>query len=77
MSEKSDSPYPKTAAKHSSTPIGMMASKNRQFDIPIRMSALDESSSATISEENLPHKTTSDTLNMEKMLKKMQPSRGE
>lgn len=69
VSEASSSPGIQTNQfKQLSTPVGLTHTR-RGFDIPIKMSALDESDSATGSEDNLPHKTTSDTINLQKTLR--------
>ena len=53
ISEDSESPFPSmNKCKIKSTPIQLMNSQTRKFDIPIRMSALEDSSSVSISEEN-------------------------
>ena len=73
LSEDSESPYPLTLQyKMSSDPIQIMNSQSKKFDIPIRMSALNDSSSNTISEENYPQKTES-KIEMQKLMKMYQP----
>ena len=73
LSEDSESPNPLTLQyKMSSDPIQIMNSQSKKFDIPIRMSALNDSSSNTISEENYPQKTES-KIEMQKLMKMYQP----
>lgn len=69
ISEDSESPFLNPAKyKNHSNPVGLFKNQNRKFDVPIRMPALDDSSSITASEEN--NGKTPPEIDIQKMLKK-------
>jgi hypothetical protein len=69
VNEASSSPRNQTRQlKQISSPVGMAYTK-RDFDIPIKMSALDRSDSISEPEEIIPRKTTSETVELQKILK--------
>mmetsp|Transcript_30835 Transcript_30835/g.30377 ORF Transcript_30835/g.30377 Transcript_30835/m.30377 type:complete len:190 (-) Transcript_30835:195-764(-) len=73
ISEDSESPLLRSSnLKGKSNPIMLFKTGNKKFDIPIRMPKFDDTSSITISEENT-HKTPSEDVDLERMLKKCSP----
>lgn len=52
-----------------------MQGEKRKYDIPIRMSGFDDSSSITSSQENTQQKTPSENLEMDKMMTKCSPKK--
>jgi hypothetical protein len=69
VNDASPSPRNQTRQlKQLSSPVGLAYTK-RDFDIPIKMSALDRSDSISDPEEIIPRKTTSETIDLQKTLK--------
>lgn len=75
ISEDSGSPFLKSAQlKHNSNPIELFKTEARKFDVPIRMTRFDDSSSITISEENNGI-TPSENADFQKFMHKCNPNR--